>query len=536
MSHPASHYLGDQDPWLYPSSTDTLEEALASDASPLDENTAQEFMLERQRMIFNENLMNTLIQGERRRSLWADRPSYANIISPSSMTSRAGMPPRIPLLSELPITNGAFEPYFPEPRRYPSMPPQGFHRSTAPRMAFVRHLHNLNLNYQPSTPSTDGYYLMSPMAPSRMHGMQIPVMSRIRSEDYPPPNVRAALKRSISSVDARPVPLEDSTEARSLQKSRGLSLPTVNIPEIQPTMLVPEIEATIGMPDVEPNVPVHHINPTARIPAIEPTAQIPKRLKSAWELYIENKAPEEIIQIFIDNWNLAIGTSRKKIRPRPINNPLQEWNPSLHGYPLTDLDLPSRMLIDCVFDPRHFSKEDITDIQTHKDPLVEHCLTLARVHMMVAVHFWWRIQREEDDALLQAHLNLLAKFYEAGAISPFPPLARYLDKWIAWCKRGAGQEYTRPKISKDGYWVSQCGARRLQSGAEEGLKELLGAKCLVRPLYWEGQVRKRFLDVRNNVKYVMSARGSPFMFDTEDLELAYGTGQGFVDDGVNEEL
>lgn len=112
---------------------------------------------------------------------------------------------------------------------------------------------------------------------------------------------------------------------------------------------------------------------------------------------MQNKTYEGIIDMFIDNWDLDKTESRKMIINRTRDDPRKEWNPARESYTLNDLDLPRRMLLGCVFDPRHFEKEDITDIRVHMDPLVELCLMCARAEFMAQVRVYWRNLRDTDD-------------------------------------------------------------------------------------------------------------------------------------------
>jgi hypothetical protein len=248
----------------------------------------------------------------------------------------------------------------------------------------------------------------------------------------------------------------------------------------------------------------------------------------------QKKANSEIAVKFIANWNAKQSAKRERSSKKersakadmvvPIS---EEWNPAQQGHKLIDLDLPSLMLLDCIFDPRHLDTEDVTNTVSHgDDPLVELFCTCARVELMAQVHIHWRGLRENDDASLRKHLDLLAELNDSGAIKPFFPVATYLNQWSEWqtCCRLAGStglddsgKHVRPKIHKNRMWLTSLGATQLGELAEQKLKDLLKAKGMEGA--WELEFMRRLAAIKDQIAVLCEKRDSPFLLDVEGLEL-----------------
>ncbi|KAF2443164.1 hypothetical protein P171DRAFT_445661 [Karstenula rhodostoma CBS 690.94] len=307
---------------------------------------------------------------------------------------------------------------------------------------------------------------------------------------------------SMSSVQSTTTP-STSPESRTIQGTRGYLSPVAHIKQQR-----------------RREKRVRRYAPAAAPPP-EPTLSIDMTLAPLTK--VQKKTNTEIARMFIRNWEMK-PKKRRADQDVPVS---MEWNPAQQGHKLIDLDLPKFMLLDCIFDPRLLQTEDITNVEVYpdSDPFVELYRICCRVEFMAQVHAHWKDLRSNDDATLSKHLDLLADLKNMGAITPFAPVARYLDAWAEWrtCCELAGStgrdddgKHTRPGISKK--WLKMMGALGFEERAKQKLKDMLRDKGFVGD--WEREVNNELGAVKRQVAAVCKERdGSPFLMDIESLEI-----------------
>ncbi|KAK7178998.1 hypothetical protein DPSP01_013142 [Paraphaeosphaeria sporulosa] len=252
---------------------------------------------------------------------------------------------------------------------------------------------------------------------------------------------------------------------------------------------------------------------------VRPCALTPRNLTD-----VEEKTNRENAYMFIANWERKSRPSFKRhdMNNYQVNDGPLEFNPIQSGHKLIDLELPVTMLIDCIFDSRNFETEDVFNSQVHADPLVELFLDIARAEILKEVRDQWRELRANDDKALRYQLDLLSKLYRMGSITPWKPIATYLEKWAYWRENWCGEnsqersKTQRPAIHPDDRFFRLNGSKGLQDSAEAKLKELLMGKGMAASA--ELYFMQRLKDVSKDVRAVIVERDSVLLLDTEGLE------------------
>ena len=230
---------------------------------------------------------------------------------------------------------------------------------------------------------------------------------------------------------------------------------------------------------------------------------------------------QTVANTFIDRWR------ERKIRKQRKSK--EEWNPTLCGHKLMDLELPADMIEDCIFDSRHLVAEDIANIQVHEDPLVELYKTLGRIELMEQTRDYWRTLRvrPETDPVLQAQIDMLAILSAKKKITPFKPLANFLESWYTWRLLEAvdgpaeTHKHKRPVLWPNGRFLLYWGAEELRRAAKEEMKAALDLKGVVlERLSWKfnwvkAQV-KRICNNRQGVTYMLNSGALEALQEEED--------------------